>query len=76
MAITPSIAELEEALAAIDAQIAELLAVPLDGQVGRTRIGLKGNLDELRRQRAQLLGQIRAAKIRQGTIRPASREVY
>jgi uncharacterized protein involved in exopolysaccharide biosynthesis len=76
MAITPTIGELEDRLEAIDAQIAELLTVPLEGQVGRTRIGLKGNLEELRRQRAQILGQIRAAKIRQGQLRPASREVY
>ncbi len=76
MAILPTIGELEDQLEAIDAQIAELLAVPLEGQVGRTRIGLKGNLEELRRQRQQILGQLRAAKLRQGKLRPASREVY
>lgn len=76
MAILPTISELEDQLAEIEALIAELLTVPLDGQVGRTRIGMKGNLEELRRQRAQLLGQIRAAKIRHGTLRPARREVY
>ena len=76
MAILPTIADLEDQLEAIDAQITELLSVPLDGKVGRTSIGLRGNLEELRRQRALIIGQIRAAKIRQGKLRPASREVF
>jgi len=76
VSILPTIGDLEDQLEAIDAQIAELLSVPLEGQVGRTRIGLSNNVKELRAERARLLGQIRAAKIRQGTLRPASREPY
>jgi hypothetical protein len=76
MAITPTVSELIAELEAIDAQIAELLAVPLEGQVGRTRIGLKGNLEALERQRTRKLAQIRAAGIRLGRMKHASREVY
>jgi hypothetical protein len=76
LAIIVSISDLEAQLEAIDAQIVELLSVPLDGTVGRTRISLAKNITELRTQRGLIISQIRAAKIRQGTLRPADREVF
>ncbi len=76
MAIIPTIADLEAQLEAIDAQIAELLTVPLEGTVGRTRIGMVENIRQMRIQRGQIIAQIRAAKLRQGRLRPASRRVY
>jgi hypothetical protein len=76
LAITPTIADLEARLEAIDAAIDELLTVPLEGTVGRTRIGMTENIRQMRIQRGQIIASIRAAKMRQGKLRPASREVY
>lgn len=76
MAITPSVAELEALILAIDVQIAELLTVPLEGSVGRTRISMRDNLKELRIQRSLYMSQLRAAKRRLGRIGHARREVF
>jgi hypothetical protein len=79
-------------VAAHDATLAELLAeldevneairdlvlgkVPLEGTVGRTKIGLAANLKALREYRDDLFKRIRVAKRLLGTLTPARREVY